>query len=73
MRRYLFIPALALAPLIAGTVLARPALAKWPPWLSIEAPVNPFDPAVHCGLAQAYRALNDRRAETEAATCQSLK
>ena len=25
--------------------LARPALAKWPPWLSIEAPVNPFDPA----------------------------
>lgn len=44
-RRLFFIPALALAPLIAGTVLARPALAKWPPWLSIEAPVNPFDPA----------------------------
>ena len=45
MRRHLFIPAVALSLVVAGTVLARPALAKWPPWLSIEAPVNPFDPA----------------------------
>ena len=29
--------------LLALTVAARPAHAKWPPWLSIEAPVNPFD------------------------------
>lgn len=32
--------------LVAGllvTTAAAPALAKWPPWLSIESPVNPFD------------------------------
>src|SRR5438045_7178433 len=27
----------------AATALAAPTLAKWPPWLSIESPVNPFD------------------------------
>jgi hypothetical protein len=59
MRRYLFIPALALAPLIAGTVLARPALAKWPPWLSIEAPVNPFDPATRDAVLLVHTMVHD--------------
>lgn len=45
MRRHLFLPAVALSLVVTSTALARPALAKWPPWLSIEAPVNPFDPA----------------------------
>jgi len=29
--------------LLALTAAATPAHAKWPPWLSIEAPLNPFD------------------------------
>lgn len=32
-----------LATLFALTAAAAPARAKWPPWLSIETPVNPFD------------------------------
>ena len=27
----------------ATAAFAQPAIAKWPPWLSIETPVNPFD------------------------------
>ncbi|HMA23660.1 MAG TPA: hypothetical protein VKP00_06690 [Gemmatimonadaceae bacterium] len=29
----------------AASLAAKPAAVKWPPWLSIESPVNPFDPA----------------------------
>ena len=28
----------------AASLAAKPAVIKWPPWLSIESPVNPFDP-----------------------------
>ena len=28
---------------LATAVFAAPVLAAWPPWLSIESPVNPFD------------------------------
>lgn len=45
MRRRAIAPAVVLVLTIASTAFARPTLAKWPPWLSIEAPVNPFDPA----------------------------
>jgi len=24
--------------------LASPSMVKWPPWISIESPVNPYDP-----------------------------
>ena len=42
----------ALVPLLAGTVLclgaaAPTSIVKWPPWLSIESPVNPWDAASH--------------------------
>lgn len=29
----------------AAGLAAKPDTVKWPPWLSIESPVNPFDPA----------------------------
>lgn len=29
----------------ATSLIAKPAAVKWPPWLSIESPVNPFDTA----------------------------
>jgi hypothetical protein len=28
---------------VATTAFSTPFVAKWPPWLSIESPVNPFD------------------------------
>lgn len=42
-------------------------------YLDAALAVNPFDPAVHCALAQALRALKDARADAEAASCQSLQ
>jgi hypothetical protein len=39
--RRLIVPVLALA--CATVAFARPATVRWPPWLSIESPVNPFD------------------------------
>lgn len=38
-------PCAGLLLLGAASLAATPATAKWPPWLSIESPVNPFDPA----------------------------
>lgn len=40
MRRFI-VPVLALA--LGTAAFARPAVVRWPPWLSIESPVNPFD------------------------------
>lgn len=55
----------ALAP-VAGLLLlgatslaARPAAAKWPPWLSIESPVNPFDPATHGAVLLVHAATRE--------------
>jgi predicted Zn-dependent protease len=42
-------------------------------YLAAALAINPFDPAVHCGLSQAWRALKDARADGEAGICQSLK
>jgi hypothetical protein len=39
--RRLIVPAFSLA--LASVAFARPAAVKWPAWLSIESPVNPFD------------------------------
>ena len=43
MTRRTLIPA-ALALVALSAAFTAPAIAKWPPWLSIESPVNPFDP-----------------------------
>lgn len=36
---------MALSLSLAATAAAAPVRAVWPPWLSIESPVNPYDPA----------------------------
>lgn len=41
--------------------------------LELSLRISPFDPAVRCGLADAYRALGDPRAEREARACQTLR
>jgi hypothetical protein len=38
------LPATLLALGMATAAFTAPAVVKWPPWLSIESPVNPFDP-----------------------------
>jgi len=35
--------------------LASPSMVKWPPWISIESPVNPYDPSAR-GAAMLVRA-----------------
>ena len=54
------------AALLATTAASPPARAKWPPWLSIETPVNPYDGStsgavllVHAATRGGTPALSD--------------
>jgi len=53
----LSLAALALA--AAATLGAAPASAKWPPWLSIESPVNPYDPSTHSAALLVHAAFRE--------------
>ena len=44
MTRRTLVSAALLALATATAAFSTPTTAKWPPWLSIESPVNPFDP-----------------------------
>lgn len=61
MRRRAIAPAVVLVLAIASTAFARPypTLVKWPPWLSIEAPVNPFDPATRGAVLLVHAMAHD--------------
>jgi hypothetical protein len=55
-----------LALLGAAMAFAAPAIPKWPPWISIESPVNPYDPAtrgavlvVHATFREGDSQLSD--------------
>src|SRR4051812_3403244 len=48
--------AVALTLCTATALIAMPPLAKWPPWISIESPVNPFDPSAR-GAAMLVHAM----------------
>ncbi len=60
-------------PLIAATAaFAAPSIAKWPPWISIESPVNPFDPGargavllVHATFREGASQLSDLTGSAE--------
>ncbi|HYV96040.1 MAG TPA: hypothetical protein VE967_01145 [Gemmatimonadaceae bacterium] len=46
--------------LAAGTAaFASPTLAKWPPWLSIESPVNPYDPSARGALLLVHATFRE--------------
>jgi hypothetical protein len=56
----------------APRAAARPVTLKWPPWLSIESPVNPFDAAnrgavllVHAATREGPPALSALSASAE--------
>ena len=45
--------------LLGAATLAAAAVAKWPPWLSIESPVNPFDPATRGAVLLVHAAMRE--------------
>lgn len=71
LRRSLF-PALILTLVVATASSAAPALSKWPPWLSIESPVNPYDASargavclVHARVREGTPSLADLHGSAE--------
>jgi tetratricopeptide (TPR) repeat protein len=69
-------PALELYPDQAGPSatlgeawLKKGELERAQPHLEAAIAVNPFDPALHCGLERIYRAKHDARTEREAKAC----
>src|SRR3954462_16006503 len=44
MSRRVLLSTFALSLAAATGAWVTPSIAKWPPWISIESPVNPFDP-----------------------------
>jgi hypothetical protein len=69
MFRRSLVPAIGLTLAVATAAIATPALStrfKWPPWISIESPVNPFDASargaaflVHAAVREGTPALTD--------------
>jgi len=66
MTRRALLPVILLAIATTTAAFATPLTAKWPPWLSIESPVNPFDPAargaaflVHAVFREGQTQLSD--------------
>src|SRR5215216_5001842 len=57
----------ALFPLLAFVAatgaFATPAMAKWPPWLSIESPVNPFDQSSRGALLLVHATFREGQAQ----------
>jgi hypothetical protein len=50
MFRTVRVPALTIALLAATAAFTRAVPLKWPPWISVESPVNPFDPGARGAL-----------------------
>ena len=49
----------ALFSFLAALTAATPAHAKWPPWLSIESPVNPFDASTSGAICLVHAAMRE--------------
>jgi len=47
----------------ATAAFTTPATAKWPPWLSIESPVNPFDPTARGAALLVHAAFREGQAQ----------
>ena len=47
--------------LIASATVANATVFKWPPWLSIEAPVNPFDADARGAVLLVHAAVREGR------------
>lgn len=51
--------ALALTPVSSRAASFANAVFKWPPWLSVEYPVNPYDRANHDALMLVHAAMRE--------------
>ena len=54
-RLMLLVPVLALS----TVAFARPSVVSWPAWLSIESPVNPYDPATRGAAFLIHAAVRE--------------
>ena len=45
--------------LTLGTAAFASPLAKWPPWLSVESPVNPYDPSTRGALLLVHASFRE--------------
>jgi hypothetical protein len=54
-------PLIALALVLASTTVTSAAALKWPPWLSIESPVNPFAPDARGAVLLVHTAVREGR------------
>jgi hypothetical protein len=53
-------PLLALMAIsLATTAFVTPSIPKWPPWLSIESPVNPYDPSARGALLLVHATFRE--------------
>lgn len=59
MLRRSMLPAVLLTLVFATASSAASSLAKWPPWLSIEAPVNPYDASARGAVCLVHARLRD--------------
>jgi hypothetical protein len=72
MLRRALLPAFAIVLMAAPPSVAATAVVKWPPWLSIESPVNPFDQSargaaflIHAAIREGAVELSDVTATAE--------
>jgi hypothetical protein len=63
MTRRALLPATLLAMISATAAFVTPLHLKWPPWLSIESPVNPFDPSTRGAVLLAHASFREGRAQ----------
>src|SRR4051812_38228458 len=66
MNRRSLVPVALVALSVATGAFTTPNIPKWPPWLSIESPVNPYDPSakdavllVHAAFREGTSQLSD--------------
>jgi hypothetical protein len=51
--------AFAVAALSLGTTALTPNIPKWPPWISIESPVNPYDSSARGALLLVHATFRE--------------
>ncbi len=61
MLRRAYFPALAVMFVVTTAARVAPAITKWPPWLSIESPVNPYDASARGAVCLIHTALREGR------------
>jgi hypothetical protein len=61
MRHRILAPLAVVALILASATAVSAAALKWPPWLSIEAPVNPFDADARGAVLLVHAAVREGR------------